>query len=181
MSSVPPPSATGAGAGSQWAPPTGPPPPTYPVSQPGFGTCWPQVAAFQYAGFWNRVGARILDGLLGFAVMIPFLIVGIVLIANGVSDCSFRSDNPDCFHVDQPGLVVAGGSICTAGLVLWLILYIRWWGKGQTPGMKAAGTRLVREGTLQPIGPGRATGRYFAAILSGWILYLGYFWMLWDK
>ena len=30
------------------------------------------------------------------------------------------------------------------------------------------------------VGPGRAIGRYFAKFLSGLVIGLGYFWMLWD-
>ena len=34
--------------------------------------------------------------------------------------------------------------------------------------------------TAQPIGAGRAIGRYFAMFLSAILCYLGYLWMLWD-
>jgi uncharacterized RDD family membrane protein YckC len=52
---------------------------------------------------------------------------------------------------------------------------------GQTLGKKACGIRVIDFNGAGPIGYGRATGRYFARILSAIPLGLGYFWMLWDK
>ena len=52
---------------------------------------------------------------------------------------------------------------------------------GQTLGKKALNIRVVRDGSPAPIGYGLATGRYFAAILSGIPLGLGYLWPLWDS
>ena len=54
-------------------------------------------------------------------------------------------------------------------------------GRGATWGRKAAGYRILDERTLQPIGTGRAIGRYFAAILSALPCYLGFLWPLWDS
>ena len=51
---------------------------------------------------------------------------------------------------------------------------------GQSLGSKALGITVVDAATGQPIGGGRAIGRFFARILSGFLCYLGYFWMLWD-
>ncbi len=53
-------------------------------------------------------------------------------------------------------------------------------GRGQTLGQQALGIRMVDAATAQPIGAGRAIGRYFATFLSAILCYLGYFWMLWD-
>ena len=53
-------------------------------------------------------------------------------------------------------------------------------GRGQTLGQQALGIRMIDAATAQPIGAGRAIGRYFATFLSAILCYLGYFWMLWD-
>ena len=48
--------------------------------------------------------------------------------------------------------------------------------------MRIAKVRVVDAVTGQPgIGIGRSIGRYLARAISGWICYLGYFWMLWDE
>ena len=54
-------------------------------------------------------------------------------------------------------------------------------GKGATWGRKATGYRVLDERTMQPIGTGRAVGRYFAVILSYLPCYLGLLWPLWDS
>ena len=49
------------------------------------------------------------------------------------------------------------------------------------PGKKAVRIRVVDATTGLPgIGTARGVGRYFARWLSQIVLYLGYFWMLWD-
>ena len=52
---------------------------------------------------------------------------------------------------------------------------------GQTLGKKALGIRVVDLGGGGSIGFGRAFLRYIGRIVSAIPLFLGYFWMLWDK
>jgi uncharacterized RDD family membrane protein YckC len=54
---------------------------------------------------------------------------------------------------------------------------------GQTPGDMALSIKVVdlRDGTGRPIGYGRAFIRWLGSILSAIPLFLGYFWMLWDR
>lgn len=139
-----------------------------------------------YAGFGARLGARILDMLIVAAMMIPAIIIGVVLLRLAFDDC-FSVENFDgTTSIECPdGALKVGpliGAILAyvAGAVVALAIYCRWVGRGQTPGMKATGIRVVDAQTSDPIGTGRAVGRYFASILSGIPCYLGYLWMLWD-
>jgi uncharacterized RDD family membrane protein YckC len=74
----------------------------------------------------------------------------------------------------------------TFGGLLALALYIGYAGyfegspSGQTIGKRALGIRVLDLRTGDSIGFSRAVLRYFAHILSGLPLLLGYFWMLWD-
>jgi uncharacterized RDD family membrane protein YckC len=74
----------------------------------------------------------------------------------------------------------------TFGGVVALALYIGYAGyfegspSGQTIGKRALGIRVLDLRTGGSIGFSRAVLRYFAHILSGLPLFLGYFWMLWD-
>jgi uncharacterized RDD family membrane protein YckC len=52
---------------------------------------------------------------------------------------------------------------------------------GQTYGKKWMGIRVIDFNTGGPIGYGRATIRMIGRYISGFLCYLGYFWMLWDK
>jgi uncharacterized RDD family membrane protein YckC len=52
---------------------------------------------------------------------------------------------------------------------------------GQTLGKKLLGIRVIDFRAGGPIGFGRGLLRQIGRILSGFVLYLGYLWMLWDS
>jgi uncharacterized RDD family membrane protein YckC len=140
------------------------------------------------AGFWHRLGGHLLDGLLYGLVTIPFVIVGVVLIAGSLEDCD-RIDRFDgtteinCGPGQlQGGLLAAGIAVLVAGVALVVWLYLRSLARtGQTWGKRIAGLKVVNQADGSPPGWGKAIGRsLFKATISGWICYLGYLWMLWD-
>ena len=53
--------------------------------------------------------------------------------------------------------------------------------RGQTVGQMAMGIRVIDFNTGGPIGYGRAFIRWLVSIVSTLVIFLGYFWMLWDK
>ena len=103
------------------------------------------------AGFWQRFAAALLDGIL----------VGVV---------------SQIFQLADP-LV---GSLL--GLILGITYYTMLEGgpKGQTLGKMALGIRVIDLARGGPIGYGRGFIRYIGRIASFIVLFLGYFWMLWD-
>jgi uncharacterized RDD family membrane protein YckC len=123
-----------------------PPPP------PGYGAPQFSPVGFELAGWWSRLGAIILDGLI-------LIIPGFVLTA---------------VFGDAAGYLLQ--------ILLGLAYSVYFIGtSGQTLGKKATGVKVIRDGSPAPIGYGLATGRCFAAILSGLLCLLGYFWPLWDS
>jgi uncharacterized RDD family membrane protein YckC len=52
--------------------------------------------------------------------------------------------------------------------------------RGQTLGKHALAIRVIDLDTGGPIGYGRAFIRYIGRIVSAFVFYLGYIWMLWD-
>jgi uncharacterized RDD family membrane protein YckC len=113
------------------------------------------VVAGQRAGFWRRFAASFVDGL-------------ILLVATGI-------------------LYAIIGATATRGInaLLGLLYFVFLEGSssGQTIGKRALGIRVYdfRDGSANGIGYGRAVIRYFGRILSALPIFLGYFWMLWDK
>ena len=113
----------------------------------------------RYAGFWRRWGAVFIDGL----VMIP-----ITIPANLGFQFSFAKASE-------------GPEFVALAIVLYLLMlvtpaiYMIWMhGKyGATVGKKVMGIKVVMSDG-NPISYGRAIGRYFAYLLSGLILYVGY-------
>lgn len=52
---------------------------------------------------------------------------------------------------------------------------------GQTPGMRLMGIRAIDATTGGRVDPGKAVVRWLVSIVSGFVLALGYLWMLWDR
>lgn len=120
--------------------------------------------AMLYAGFWIRVGAKILDQILlsvvGYAMGI---VIGLLMSGTDPAQLFARQ-------------VVASlvGMIIALSYTVWFL------GKfGATPGKMACGLKVVTADG-DPITYGRACGRYFAEILSGLILGIGYLMVAFD-
>lgn len=106
-----------------------------------------------YGSFWERVGAMFLDGLI---LMIPNYMVQYIL---------------------GEGLTNSIISI----LISWLYFALQESSASQaTIGKKALGLKVTDMDGGQ-VSFGQATGRYFGKIVSGIILLIGYFMMLWDE
>lgn len=153
MASTPP---SGSPQGDPVQVPAPPPPP--PPQTPGY----PQGQQPQYAasggpsgpraGFWQRVGAYLIDGIL----------LGIV---NAILFVALKG----------PGYAVG----LIIGIAYWV--YFEGSPAGQTLGKKALGIRVIDFSTGGPIGHGRAFLRYIGRILSSIPIGLGFLWMLWDR
>ena len=143
--------------------------------------------ALNYAGFGARLGASLLDGLLMFAFLVPAAVLFIVSAAVGGTGGGLCRDTATrelhtCRGPNGPLLAIGFLALFGAliGYYVWIVL--RLGRTGQTPGHKAQHIKVVDKNTGQPIGGGRAFGRYlFAGFISGQICYLGYLWMLWHK
>jgi uncharacterized RDD family membrane protein YckC len=130
-------------------------------------------SVFQYAGFWIRFVASVIDGLIvGFssaavqAIFLPSLM---------------RVRGPN------PSLALGGATLAIAGLAYAVGVAIGAsyeglfvWRLGATPGKMVMGLRVVRPDG-GPVSLGRAVGRYFAKLLSAVILCIGYIMAAFDK
>lgn len=113
------------------------------------------IGTTTYAGFWRRVAAVILDGLLLSVVTVP------LTLALGEGDTYAEAARSS-----------AGSSIST--VVTWLYYALmESSAKQATLGKMALGI-IVTDLEGRRIGFGRATGRYFAKILSALILGIGF-------
>ena len=132
--------------------PTQPPPHIDPQWRPA-GPSGPR------AGFWRRLAAFLLDLLVvGVAGLVVVIVIALI-------DESLRE----------------------LGYAFWFVAFISYSiyfigsPSGQTVGKRALRIRVIDFGTGGPIGYGRAAIRYVGSLISGWICYLGYVWMLWDR
>ncbi len=107
------------------------------------------------AGFWQRVGAAIIDALVLF---VPTIIVVLLL--------------------DNSGLA----NVITTLISLAYFIVLEGGPTGQTVGKRALGIRVFDfRGGAGPIGYPRALLRQVVKYISGLVLLLGYLWMLWDR
>jgi len=122
---------------------------------------------FRYAGFWIRFAAKFVDGIiLSVVLYVPILIL-IFARGGNIEDMAGRRNSFDTQDVL---------------MLIWQLLYYVFYasyeiffiGKyGATPGKMACQIRVVTaEG--ERVGYGRATGRFFANLLSMIICYIGY-------
>lgn len=124
-----------------------PPPPPPPPS--------PSPSVTEYAGFWRRVGAALIDGLIIGAVTAPFY-----LAMAGDADGTTA-------YMTSPAYPIVT-------IAQWLYFALMESSSRQaTLGKMALGIR-VTDLNGNRIGFGKATGRYFGKILSGLILGIGF-------
>ena len=138
------------------------------MSDPQQPVSWvaPEVApgpgpGVEFGGPGARLMGYIVDVLIlmaaYFAVAIVFALLASVALFLGVL-----------------GLVIS--------LFAGLAYFPYFWAKsGQTPGMKLAKIKVVRDADGGPITAGQAILRLFGFWVSGLVLYLGYIWIFIDK
>ena len=153
------------------APP--PPPPSFPPSYQPAAT-----AASGFAGFWSRLGAVIIDGLIGAVFSIPAFIA-LFAGPSEIRGCTIDGVRGLC-EVPTGATIGLAGLLWLTGTIGFLVLYCKKVSQGQSWGHKATGVRIVDAASGASISAGRVFGRQFARLLSGAVCYLGYLWMLWD-
>jgi uncharacterized RDD family membrane protein YckC len=124
-------------------------------------------ARFAYAGFWLRFVAYIIDAIiLGFV-----LSIAVFLPLVGSSLRTFSGSFPDMMRELRPEFQIARLISLLGGWVYYALLESSAW--QATLGKKALGLEVV-DLNGRRISFGRATGRYFAKILSAIILLIGF-------
>jgi len=125
-----------------------------------------QHQEFEYAGFWLRVVATIIDTVLVVLITSPMLI------------SVYGWDYFD----NEKGRTIAGPAEILIGWVLPAIAVIVFWMKKQaTPGKMALSLRILDATTGNKPSPGQFVGRYFGYLVSMLPFFLGLIWVAFDK
>jgi uncharacterized RDD family membrane protein YckC len=139
--------------------------PTIPVARP--------FATFRYAGFWIRVLARIIDGMIlglaGLIIRLPLVIMLGIGMGRG-----------NIFSM-TPGFAAVTGLSFLLNLVIGVVYEVYFVStRGATPGKMALGLKIIRaDGSA--VDAGLALGRYVAYIISGLLLCIGYIMVAFDS
>jgi uncharacterized RDD family membrane protein YckC len=153
-------------------PPPPPPQPITPYQQPYTG-------GQTYAGFWIRVVARLLDGLI---VGLPLAVIFTVL-ALAVGGFAATTSNSDSNTQNTAAGVFSGLFILfyLVAIVASIGYWVYFWGTtGATFGMRVLHLRVVDATTGGPIGIPRALVRWLMSIVNTWACYIGWIWVAFD-
>lgn len=124
----------------------------------------PVTAEFEYAGFWIRLCAKLVDGLV---LSLPLgLLMVIVVVASGV----LKRREPELLAL----LPLAIGVIQLVGMaltVLYNAVLVGLW--GTTLGKKVCGLKVIKADGTKP-SFGRACGRAGAELVSSLVCNIGY-------
>jgi uncharacterized RDD family membrane protein YckC len=120
----------------------------------------------EYAGFWVRLGATLIDTVLVMVITFPLLIA---------------IYGWEYFDPDVNTGMLAGPADFLITWVLPLVAVIWFWrSKQATPGKMALGLRVVDADTGQTLSTSQGVGRYFAYLVSMLPLFLGFVWIAVD-
>lgn len=121
-----------------------------PAAVPGVVPATPEVAV-AYMGFWIRLAAAVIDGIIILVIFFAFLRFGI-------------------FGMLSPVFLV----------VYWLYYWLFTGLRGQTLGKMAVGIKVVDSGGSVP-GLGTAALREIPGkIISRIVIFVGFLWIIWD-
>ncbi len=128
-----------------------------------------------YAGFWLRVVAHLIDGLLAGIAFAAVFLAGIAVVGIGYfRDLIRETNNPE--DIFTPGLIAIIFLLCAISIVMMWIYYA-WMESSSHQGTlgKMALGLIVTDLEGRRINFARASGRYFAKIITGLIpLGIGY-------
>ena len=118
----------------------------------------------EYAGFWIRVGAALLDSIMILLITVPLMLI---IYGDAVWENKSMLMGPADFLINYvfPAIAV---------IIFWLY-------KSATPGKMILGLTVIDATTGNPLSVRQAIGRYFGYLVSMFPLMLGIFWIGWDK
>ena len=135
------------------------PPPPAPSDRPG------PMPGWHYAGFWIRVVAFILDGIV-VAVLTAAIAPlvgsgGMVSLENGIYTINYAANG--------------------IGTLVGLVYFIGFWAwRGQTPGMIPFNMKIVMAADGSKVDVVRSLLRYVGLLISFVIVFLGVIWVAFD-
>ncbi len=120
----------------------------------------------EYAGFWVRVGAAIIDTLLVMLLLFPLLLT--------IYGWAY-------FDGEKTGFIAGPADFLLSWVAPAIAVIVFWMYKQATPGKMALSIRIVDATTGNPPSTGQCVGRYFAYFVSTIPLALGLIWVAFDK
>lgn len=119
---------------------------------------------YEFAGFWVRSGATLIDTIIVLAFTVPLLMT---------------IYGADYWFSER---VVSGVWDIIINYVLPAVLvFIFWSYKSATPGKMVFGLKIISLGTQEKLSGGQMVGRYLGYYISTIVLMLGFIWVAFDS
>lgn len=120
----------------------------------------------EYAGFWVRSGATLIDTILFLMIAWPLL---------------FMIYGSDYLAMSSNRLAIGPADVLINYIFPLVAVVILWVNKAGTPGKLVLGLRVVDAQSGEHLSMGQAIGRYLAYIPAMIPLLMGLFWVGWDS
>jgi uncharacterized RDD family membrane protein YckC len=120
----------------------------------------------EYAGFWVRTGATVIDTLLFMLITFPLLFM--------IYGWSYLDPQRSGFLAGPADFLITWVFPAVAAIVFW-------WYKQATPGKMILSLAILDAKTGNKPSAGQCTGRYFAYFVSMLPLFIGLIWVAFDK
>lgn len=125
-----------------------------------------QDQEIEYAGFWIRTGAAVIDTLLITLVNFPLLML--------IYGWTYLDVEARGIYAGQADFLISTVFPSVVIITFWVL-------KQATPGKMVISAKIVDAATGKPASPAQLIGRYFAFIISTLPLCLGFLWVAFDK
>ena len=119
----------------------------------------------EYAGFWRRVLAVLIDSILILCVTMPLL--------GAIYGWGYFLD-------ESVSLIPSGAEFLIMYVLPALATIVFWKTRQATPGKILLSMVIVDAGTGGPMSTGQSVGRYFGYFVSTLVFFLGYVWVAFD-
>ncbi|MFZ2889074.1 RDD family protein [Sulfuricurvum sp.] len=120
----------------------------------------------EYAGFWIRTGATLIDTVLFIMIAWPLL---------------FAIYGSDYLEISADSLAIGPADVVINYIFPFIAAVILWIYKAGTPGKLVLGLHVVDAQSGEHLAIGQAIGRYLAYIPAMLALMMGIFWVAWDS
>lgn len=120
----------------------------------------------EYAGFWIRSGATLIDTILFIMIAYPLL---------------FAIYGSEYLELSNGKFMIGSADMLINYIFPFIAAVILWVYKAGTPGKLVLGLRVVDAQSGEHLSFGQAIGRYFAYIPAMIPLMMGLFWVGWDS
>lgn len=124
-----------------------------------------QDQGMEYAGFWIRTWASIIDAILMILITFPLLI--------SIYGWAYFYEGND--------LIAGPADFLISWVLPAIAVVVFWMYKQATPGKMAVSAKIVDATTGQPASTAQLVGRYLAYFVSMVPLFLGVFWVAFDR